>query len=73
MNCGFCAEFCPFGAIKMGHNYEIAKFEGGDAFLLDMKQLTQPVSYHAEIHPTEYAAEQAKKRAKEAKRAAAQQ
>ena len=73
MNCGFCAEFCPFGAIQMGHNYEIAKFEGGNAFLLDMQQLTQPVSYHAEIHPTAYAAEEAKRRAKEAKRAAAQQ
>ena len=24
MNCGFCAEFCPFDAIKMDHDYEIA-------------------------------------------------
>jgi NADH-quinone oxidoreductase subunit I len=22
MNCGFCAEYCPFDAIKMDHDYE---------------------------------------------------
>ena len=24
MNCGLCAEYCPFDAIKMDHDYEIA-------------------------------------------------
>ncbi len=62
MNCGFCVEFCPFDAIKMGHDYEVASFKGGDDFLLDMEALTKPVSYHAEIHPVAYAAEQSKKK-----------
>jgi NADH-quinone oxidoreductase subunit I len=57
MQCGFCAEFCPFDAIKMGHEIEEAGFEGGDAFLWDRERLLRPVSYHAQIHPAEYAQE----------------
>ncbi|MBN1956229.1 MAG: NADH-quinone oxidoreductase subunit I [Anaerolineae bacterium] len=61
MNCGFCAEFCPFDAIKMGHEYEIASFEGGKDLVWGLEKLTRPVSYHAEIHPAAYAEEEAKK------------
>ncbi len=67
MQCGFCAEMCPFDAIKMGHEIEIASFSGGASFLWDREKLTRPVAYHAQIHPTAYAEEQAKKSAKEAK------
>jgi NADH-quinone oxidoreductase subunit I len=61
MNCGLCAEFCPFDAIKMGHDIERATFEGGNALLLNIEKLRRPVSYHAQIHPTDYAEEQARK------------
>ena len=60
MNCGFCAEFCPFNAIKMGHEIEIAVFNRAD-LLLDKERLRRPLSYHAQIHPTDYAQEKSGK------------
>ena len=27
MNCGFCAEYCPFDAIKMDHDYELSVYD----------------------------------------------
>lgn len=57
MSCGLCAEFCTFDAIKMDHDYEVADYKR--SFLWDLERLSRPVEYHAEIHPTEYAAEQA--------------
>ncbi|MGD1996730.1 MAG: 4Fe-4S binding protein [Anaerolineae bacterium] len=57
MNCGFCAEFCPFDAIKMGHEIEVATFEREEGLLLDTERLLKPLSYHAQIHPAEYAEE----------------
>lgn len=60
MSCGFCAEFCSFDAIKMDNDYEIASYSRGDGrFLWDLERLAKPLSHHAEIHPTAYAAEQA--------------
>ncbi|TFG71120.1 MAG: 4Fe-4S dicluster domain-containing protein [Anaerolineales bacterium] len=62
MGCGYCAEFCPFDAIKMDSVYELASYtRPGFADAMDM---AKPESYHAAIHPTDYAAEQAKKAAK---------
>ncbi len=55
MSCGFCAEFCPFDAIKMDRDYELAVCERD--FLWDLERLSKPLAYHAEIHPTAYAAE----------------
>jgi NADH-quinone oxidoreductase subunit I len=59
MSCGFCAEFCPFDAIKMDHEYEIVAYERDGAFLWDLERLAKPLAHHAQIHPTDYAAEQA--------------
>jgi NADH-quinone oxidoreductase subunit I len=60
MSCGFCAEFCPFDAIKMDHDYEVAAYKrDGGEFMRDLERLAKPLAHHAEIHPTEYAAEQA--------------
>jgi NADH-quinone oxidoreductase subunit I len=53
MNCGFCAEFCPFCAIKMGHEIEIAAFRR-EEMLLDLGRLRRPASYDAQIHPSDY-------------------
>ena len=60
MNCGFCAEFCPFNAIKMGHEIEMAVFDRAD-LLLNVEKLRRPASYDAQIHPSDYAQEQAGK------------
>jgi NADH-quinone oxidoreductase subunit I len=67
MNCGLCSELCPFNAIKMGHEIEIAVFDREGTLLYGLEQLSKPVSYHAEIHPAEYAEEIAKAEAKAAR------
>ncbi|MCS7178338.1 MAG: 4Fe-4S binding protein [Anaerolineae bacterium] len=60
MNCGFCAEFCPFDAIKMGHEVEVAVWGRAD-LLLNTERLRRPASYDARIHPTDYAQERSGK------------
>ena len=72
MNCGFCAEFCPFDAIKMDQNYEITSEGNRSAELLfDKERLSMPDTYHASIHPTDWAREWEEKAADEAKKKAA--
>lgn len=66
MSCGFCAEFCSFDAIKMGHDYELADYKR--SFLWGMDKLARPLAYHAEIHPTAYAAELAAQQKKAARK-----
>jgi len=69
MSCGFCAEFCPFGAIKMDNNYEVAAYKrDGGEFLWGLERLGKPLAHHAEIHPTEYAAEKAEQERKAARK-----
>ncbi len=58
MNCGFCADFCPFDSIKMDHDYELATFDRTKTNIYDLSKLSKPKSYHAEIHPVSYAREE---------------
>jgi NADH-quinone oxidoreductase subunit I len=70
MSCGFCAEFCPFDAIKMDHDYEIAVYDRKE-LLFDLDKLLKPTTYHAEIHPMSWEAEEkarAEKKAAKAKK-----
>ncbi|MCA1899508.1 MAG: 4Fe-4S binding protein [Chloroflexi bacterium] len=67
MNCGFCAEYCPFDAIKMDHDIDIASY-GRSVY--NLEKLLKPVSYYAEIRPLNYNAEEEERRAKEAAKAA---
>ena len=69
MSCGLCAENCNFDAIKMNHDYEIAVYDRAE-LLYDMEKLTRPDTYHAEIHPSAWAAEQKARAEKAAKKAA---
>jgi NADH-quinone oxidoreductase subunit I len=72
MNCGFCAEFCPFDAIKMDHQYEISSMGNRQTELVfDKDRLTVPDTYHASIHPADWAREMEEKKADEAKKKAA--
>jgi NADH-quinone oxidoreductase subunit I len=57
MSCGLCAEFCPFDAIKMDHDFEIATYERFQSLVYDKQKLTKPDTYHATIHPTDWARE----------------
>ncbi len=70
MNCGLCAEFCPFDAIKMNHDYEIAAYERMPNLIFDLKELSVPTTYYARIRPTDWAAEEEVRLAKEAEKAA---
>jgi NADH-quinone oxidoreductase subunit I len=60
MTCGFCAEFCPFDAIKMDKDFELASYSRPG--FVSAKDLAKPEAYHAAIHPTAYAEEAAKKK-----------
>jgi NADH-quinone oxidoreductase subunit I len=54
MNCGFCAEYCPFDAIKMDHDYELSVYNRLEKNIYNKEKLSKPVSYYAEIRPTNY-------------------
>jgi NADH-quinone oxidoreductase subunit I len=71
MNCGFCAEYCPFDAIKMDHDYELSIYNRAERNIYDKEMLSKPVSYYAQIRPTNFAREEAARAASEAAKAAA--
>jgi NADH-quinone oxidoreductase subunit I len=71
MNCGLCAEYCPFDAIKMDHDYEISSYDRLKDNIYDIEKLSHPVSYYANIRPTNYAREEADRAAKAAAKKAA--
>lgn len=70
MNCGLCAEFCPFDSIKMNNDYEIAAYQRMPHLVFDLQKLRVPTTYYAGIRPTDWAAEEAVRKAKEAEKAA---
>jgi NADH-quinone oxidoreductase subunit I len=70
MNCGFCAEYCPFDAIKMDHDYELAVYDRHASSIYDKEKLSKPVSYYANIRPTNFAREEAARAEAEAAKAA---
>jgi NADH-quinone oxidoreductase subunit I len=73
MSCGYCTEFCPFDAIKMNQQHEMPTADRDRDMFYDIDKLTVPVEYYAKLHPSDYEAEEAARRAKEeAKRKAAE-
>lgn len=70
MSCSFCTEFCPFDAIKMNHDYELAVFDRYPQLVYDKAELTVPVEYYAALWPTQYAAEEEARRKEEEEKAA---
>ncbi len=65
MNCGLCAEFCPFDAIKMDNDYELAGYERHVNHIYDINALLKSTTYYSQIKPTDYAREEAVRKAKE--------
>jgi NADH-quinone oxidoreductase subunit I len=59
MNCGYCAEFCPFDAIKLDHDYELASYDRSTAHIHDKQRLSKPISYWHSIAPKKAGAEEA--------------
>ena len=67
MNCGFCAEYCPFDAIIMDHDFDIASY---DRNVYGMDKLLKPAAYYKSIRPENYERNDAERKAKEALKAA---
>jgi len=70
MNCGLCAEFCPFDAIKMDHDYELASYDRRKTHIFDKARLSRSVEYYRSIRPSDYALEEAARADNEAAKAA---
>ena len=62
MSCSFCVEFCPFDAIKMNHDFELAVYDRYPQLVYDKAELTVPIEYYAALWPTQYEAEEEKRR-----------
>lgn len=62
MSCSFCVEFCPFDAIKMNHDFELAVYDRYPNLVYDLEELTVPIEYYAALWPTQYAAEEERRR-----------
>ncbi len=69
MSCSFCVEFCPFDAIKMNHDYELAVYDRYPQLVYDLEELTVPVEYYAALWPTQYTQEEEKRRKEEEEKA----
>ncbi len=65
MSCSFCVEFCPFDAIKMNHDFELAVYDRYPQLVYDKTELTVPVEYYAALWPTQYAEEEEIRRQEE--------
>ena len=70
MNCGFCAEYCPFDAIKMDHDYELSVYDRHSKNIYNKESCLKPVSYYASIRPTNYDREETARAEAEAAKAA---
>lgn len=57
MSCSFCTEFCPFDAIKMNHDFELAAYDRYPQLVYDKAELTVPEEYYAALWPTQYSQE----------------
>src|ERR1035438_4627340 len=53
MSCQICVEVCPFDAIKMDHEFEIATADRFKPLLLSREQLAKSNSHFHRIHPSE--------------------
>lgn len=59
MNCGLCAEYCPFGAIRMDTRYELAEYRRKP--VLTLEDLVVSSDYWDRNHPRAAAAKAAAK------------
>lgn len=65
MSCAFCTEFCPFDAIRMNHDFELAVYDRYPHLVYNMAELTVPLEYYAALWPTQFAEEQERRRKEE--------
>jgi NADH-quinone oxidoreductase subunit I len=55
MSCQICVEVCPFEAIKMDTQFELATDDRFGGLLEDLEKLARSNEYYHSIHPTEAA------------------
>jgi NADH-quinone oxidoreductase subunit I len=55
MSCQICVEVCPFEAIKMDTEFELATTDRFGGLLLDREELSKSNEHFHKIHPTEAA------------------
>lgn len=53
MNCGICEETCPFDAIYMDHEFELAEYDRMDALIYQKERLARPWNHFEKIRPTD--------------------
>ena len=66
MNCGICEEVCPFDAIFMDHDFELAEFGRFEDLMYTKERLLKSAEHFMKIRPTDatrIAEERAKKEA----------
>lgn len=64
MNCGICEEVCPFDAIFMDHEFELAEYGRFEDLNYHKEQLLKSNEYFKKIRPTDAAHIDAKRAAK---------
>ena len=72
MNCGICAEVCPFDSIYMDGEYELSTDDRFGGLVLGLDRLAKSAEYHMRLRPKEASAVLAKRQAEEEKKRAAQ-
>jgi NADH-quinone oxidoreductase subunit I len=71
MNCGICAEVCPFDAIYMDGEYELGTDDRFEGLLFHRERLARSADYHMRLRPDEAAEVMARRKVEEEKKAAA--
>lgn len=71
MNCGICAEVCPFDSIYMDGEYEMSTDDRFGGLMLGLDRLAKSADYHMQLRPEEASAVLAKRKAEEEKKRAA--
>ena len=51
MNCGICAEVCPFDSIYMDGEYELSTDDRFSGLLFHLDRLAKPADYHMKLRP----------------------
>ena len=72
MNCGICAEVCPFDSIYMDGEYELSTSDRFGGLLFNKQRLARSTDYHAQLRPLHAAEVAARRKADEDKKLAAQ-
>jgi NADH-quinone oxidoreductase subunit I len=67
MSCQICVEVCPFEAIKMDNEFELATGDRFGGLLYDRHQLARSNEYYHSVHPTEASEVDARLAAEKAK------